>query len=46
MALVGAIVGYGIERLTGWLDTGIGTAIGVAIGVVVYARLTDRSKGK
>jgi len=46
MALVGAIVGYAIERLTGWLDTGIGTAIGVAIGVVVYARLTDRSKGK
>jgi uncharacterized membrane protein (UPF0136 family) len=45
MALVGALIGYGIRRMTGWLDTGVGTAIGVAIGVVIYERLTERSRG-
>jgi len=44
MALIGAVIGYAIERLTGWLDTGIGTAIGIAIGVVIYERLTEGSR--
>ena len=44
MALIGAIIGYAVFKLTGWLDTGIGTAVGIAVGVVIYARLKDKTK--
>lgn len=44
MALIGAVIGYALFRLTGWLDTGIGTAVGILIGVVIYANLKNKQK--
>lgn len=44
MALIGAVIGYALFKLTGWLDTGIGTAVGILIGVVIYANLKNKPK--
>jgi len=38
LALAGGIVGYGISRGTGWLDTGIGVVVGILIGALIFAR--------
>jgi zinc transporter ZupT len=46
MALVGAIAGYAIFKLTGWLDSGVGTAVGILIGVIIYTNLTEKEKEK
>lgn len=43
-SLIGAVIGYALFRLTGWLDTGIGTAVGILIGVVIYANLKNKQK--
>jgi hypothetical protein len=42
MALVGAILGYAVFSLTGWLDAGVGTVVGIVVGLLGYTAL----KGK
>lgn len=46
MALIGAILGYAIFKLTGWLDSGIGTAVGILIGVMIYTSVKDKQQNK
>lgn len=46
MALIGAILGYAVFKLTGWLDSGIGTAVGILIGVMIYTSLKDKQQSK
>jgi zinc transporter ZupT len=40
LALVGAIVGYAISQLTGWLGWVTGSVAGFIIGLALYARQT------
>jgi len=42
MALVGAVLGYAVFKLTGWLDARIGMGVGFIIGLALYARSKDR----
>ena len=44
MALIGAILGYAVFRLTGWLDAWIGGVIGIVVGLAIYSALKDRLK--
>jgi len=44
MAVIGAILGYAVFKLTGWLDSGIGTAVGILVGVIIYANMKDKQK--
>jgi hypothetical protein len=44
MAVIGTILGYAVFKLTGWLDSGIGTAIGILVGVIIYASMKDKQK--
>lgn len=40
--LAGALLGFLINRLTGWLDTTAGLAAGVLIGALVYSAMIRR----
>ena len=39
LAVVGAVLGYALQKYTGWFDSGIGTAVGILVGVIVYSNL-------
>jgi hypothetical protein len=44
LALVGAILGYIVFSLTGWLDAGVGTVVGMVIGLLIYTALKEKLK--
>ena len=44
LALVGAILGYWVFSLTGWLDVAVGTVVGIVVGLLVYTALKGRFK--
>ena len=44
LALAGAILGYLVFSLTGWLDAGVGTVVGIVIGLLVYTALKGEIK--
>ncbi|MGA9397932.1 MAG: hypothetical protein WBV22_06700 [Anaerolineaceae bacterium] len=40
--LIGAIAGYIVFKLTGWLDATIGAVVGIIVGVLIYALLKKK----
>jgi len=42
MALVGAVLGYALLNMAGWLDAGIGAVAGILVGAIIYTRLKNK----
>jgi len=42
VALIGAVVGYIVFKLTGWLDVTIGAVVGILAGVLLYGLLKKK----
>lgn len=43
LALLGAIIGYALNRFTGWYGAASGAVIGIVAGVIIYSAKTKKS---
>ncbi len=42
VALIGAVLGYTLFKLIGWMDSTIGAVIGILVGVLLYGLLKKK----